>query len=339
MNMKKLLATGLIASVAMASAEASNNCGNGGLYIQGSFGVSMTKMKYKNNLEPQYNVLIAEEFANMGCLVFVDNNLNLLAQGYAHRDINTVPQARTDVAKNTLSKSKGVFQCEFGVGWDYRLGSAMFGITVSFGKNCGNVKKKEKGLQLGKYLSGSVLPTAVATLNNAALNLTGFRGNIRGQFPYVDNAAAYAQGQNPAFVPLALLENQKFYERDLELEFKCKNKYYISIMPKFGVLVNPSLELYVTAGVKIKSDQYTIYAPSLKKSSKKTVTKCIPAVGLGLQYNFQNGMFTNLSYTFNFKAKKTFKLKANNALNLDATVKHTLQNSSHDIKLGFGYRF
>ena len=110
-------------------------------------------------------------------------------------------------------------------------------------------------------------------------------------------------------------------------------------MPKLGILVNPRLELFVTAGVKIKSDKYTITAVADKKSSNKTVTKCIPAVGLGLQYNFQNGMFTNLSYVFNFKAKKTFKFKANNKLGMDSTVKHTLQNSSHDIKLGFGYRF
>ena len=110
-------------------------------------------------------------------------------------------------------------------------------------------------------------------------------------------------------------------------------------MPRFGILVNPRLELYVAAGVKIKSDKYTVYVPSLKKSGKQTVTKCIPAFSLGLQYNFQNGMFTNLSYTFNCKAKKTFKFKSNNEIGMDSTVKHTLQNSSHDIKLGFGYRF
>ena len=33
MNMKKLLATGLIASVAFATAESSASCGNGGFYV------------------------------------------------------------------------------------------------------------------------------------------------------------------------------------------------------------------------------------------------------------------------------------------------------------------
>jgi len=339
MNMKKLLATGLIASVAMSSAEAHEACVNGGFYVQGGFGLSTTSMKYKNDLKPQEHVLVKEEVDKMmvDAIAFNGNPDGRSLSVYKAIEINELLY-RQYVDKTSLSKRKNLFQFELGFGADKRLGDVMLGITCNFGKNFGNIKKKEKGIALSEYYAG-YLPEH-APNDNAAFGGAPVlaRNQIRdGKAPYSNTRLDFGAGE--ACVLTSDVDALKLYQRDLELEFKCKNKYYISIMPRFGILVNPRTELYVTAGVKIKSDKYTVTMVADKKSAKKTVTKCIPAVGLGLQYNFQNGVFVNLSYIFNFKAKKTFKFKANNKLDMDTTVKHTLQNSSKDVKFGIGYRF
>ena len=342
MNMKKLLATGLIASVAFATAESSASCGNGGFYVQGSFGLSTTKMKYKNNLDPQYNVLIAEEVEKMQIsdLYYQHNQPDQQALGSVYKFASLSSYtANTNATKTSFNKRKSLFQGELGFGYYKEFGSEfVIGLSLNVGKNFGNVKKKEMGVALARNymkLSHDLVEYAGAGDFDGADGLVVKR---HASPPYSDERISIVGGE--AIVALAKFGGDVLlYQRDLELELKCKNKYYVSIMPRFGILVNPKLELFVAAGVKIKSDKYTMYVPSLKKSAKKTVTKCIPVVQVGLQYNFHSGMFANLSYTFNFKAKKTFKFKANNQINMDSTVKHTLQNSSHDIKLGFGYRF
>ena len=345
MNMKKLLATGLIASVAVASTESSASCGNGGFYIQGGFGLSLTKMKYKNNLEPQHNVLIQEEIGAMPMYQLKSAGNQAIMIVYKAQDIYS-SQAHMDADKTSVGKSKGLFQFDFGFGVDKRFGQAVFAITFSFGKNFGNIKKKEKGMAMhANYIPSSIIEVGnnrFAPLSpqncTQACDLNRTEIFQRGPGGYVVNPELTDAEQlfSKDYIDNLLT---RCYSRDLELELKCKNKFYIGIMPRVGVLLTPELELFVTAGFKIKSDKYTITATALKKSEKKTVTKCIPSFGLGLQYNFQGGMFANLAYNFNLKAKKTFKLKTNNKLGLDSTVKHTLQNSSHDFKLGIGYRF
>ncbi len=342
MNMKKLLATGLIASVAFATAESSASCRNGGFYVQGSFGISTTKMKYKNNLDPQYNVLIDEEVEKMQVTALhLNHNQNYeqtLGEVYKLASLSSYT-ANTNATKTSFNKRKSLFQGELGFGYYKEFGSEfVIGLSLNVGKNFGNVKKKEMGVALKHNymkLSNELVERANAGNFNGADGQAIIKHALS---PYSDEEVDIGGGE-PVVDLNHFGDDVVLYKRDLELELKCKNKYYVSIMPRFGILVNPKLELYVTAGVKIKSDQYTLYVPSLKKSAKKTVTKCIPAVGLGLQYNFQNGIFANLSYIVNFKAKKTFKFKTNNQIGMDSTVKHTLQNSSHDIKLGFGYRF
>lgn len=345
MSIKKLFATSLIASVAVASVEAGDSCVNGGFYVQGGFGLSMTNMKYKNNLKPQFNVLIAEEVAKMWPFNVTHNGTT--TKLYLKSDFAR-GTATMDATKTSFNKRKNLFACQFGFGFDKRIHSVMIGVNFDFGKNFGKVSKKEKGLALTTYTPFQSLASEMIddiTGANGALIPANAYVNDPAQAPAGNAESGYdhdpaLQGDNATdCYKYNDIDNAVKYQRDLELELKCKNKYYISIMPRIGVLVNPRLELYVTAGVKIKSDKYTLTAVAAKKSAKKTVTKCIPSFGLGLQYNFQNGMFTNLSYTFNLKAKKTFKFKANNKLNLNSTVKHTLQNSSHDVKWGIGYRF
>ena len=334
MNMKKLLATGLVASVAMSSAEAHEACVNGGFYVQGGFGLSTTSMKYKNDLKPQEHVLVKEEVDKMRIQKSSDGGAHF-TDVYHATDING-PFSRQNVEKTSFNKRKNLFQFELGFGADKRLGNVMLGITCNFGKNFGNMKKKEKGMALTQYYNELLASVAATGLGDGS---TQFRAGAtqEAKAPYSNTPFPFNIATQ--VIDKANVDALKLYQRDLELEFKCKNKYYISIMPRFGILVNPRTELYVTAGIKIKSDKYTVTMVADKKSAKKTVTKCIPAVGLGLQYNFQNGVFVNLSYIFNFKAKKTFKFKANNKLNMDTTVKHTFQNSSKDVKFGIGYRF
>lgn len=380
--MRKFLAAGAIASVALSSANA--ECVNGGFYVQGSFGMSMTKMKYKNDLEPQYRVLkkgflaIPEHFkaissADVRNAGGQQQALNALAGN--PNAYNAIPgyeacvflkDIRNDICymdatETSVQKRKGMFQFELGFGVDKRLGDAMIGIDVNFGKNFGNIKKKVKGLAYKKYdnlesayaaaMQGTINSSGVLTANNnlyGVLFITKAAQGIAGDVTDINNALALGAPlqqqvldlfKDYTILDVKRLANLSLCDPDFELEFKCKNKFYVSIMPRIGMLLNPRTELYATFGMKIKGDKYTVRAVEANESGNKSVTKCIPSFGLGLRHTFKSGVFVKLEYNMNLKASKTFKkLKIGDTV-IDETTKHTLKNSSHDIKLGFGRKF
>lgn len=384
--MRKLLVAGAIASVALSSANA--ECVNGGFYIQGSFGISMTKMKYKNNLEPQYRLLKKGETDKMEHFKVIPSNIvnnfgsqnativaiTLNPGNYNAGNHNVVPgfedcvwwddarffHAYTDATETSLRKRKGMFQFELGLGIDKRIGDAMIGIDVNFGKNFGNIKKKVKGLAYRKYADSDDVNDGLNPLANS--NISAMANNHYGCLfiskATTDRYPDYAAGINAALdvggpinanvlnavlartvLNVSVLNGLHLYDPDFALEFKCKNKFYISIMPRLGMLLNPRTEIYVTAGMKIKGDKYTVRDVEAKKSGSKSVTKCIPSFGLGLRHTFGNGVFLKLEYNMNLKASKTFKkLKFGDTV-IDETTKHTFKNSSNDIKLGFGRKF
>ena len=336
--MNKLLTAGLVAAVAMTSANASQ-CGNGGFYVQGNLGISSTQMKYQNNLKDQKGVINYRELSKMQKFTIQNGESANLLEGahcYNYTDLSR-NEAKIDVTKKSLKKRKGMFLVELGLGYDFRINDVMIGFDVNFGKNFGNVKKKTDKLAMINYTKAEGLQKAISTVDTAnnAANVPG----TTGRSPYIENQST-AIGTTGFDAKYYVKEDdiKNAYDPESTYEMKMKNKYFISLMPRVGYLVSPEFEIYLTAGVKLRSDKYTVVINShdTKVEGKKSVTKCIPAVGAGLRYEFGSGMFANFSVIHNFKSKKT--LTGFKKFN-DTTTKHKLQASSTDVKVGFGYRF
>jgi opacity protein-like surface antigen len=127
MNMKKLLATGLIASVAMSSAESSASCGNGGFYVGANFGVAFTKAKATTEA---HTYTATEKFGGSEVNWAIDTenaNDKKIAQGHA----NAYSKQINEMLKTKKNKTKVL--AELVLGYDFRLNDVMLGVEINVG--------------------------------------------------------------------------------------------------------------------------------------------------------------------------------------------------------------
>ena len=254
--MNKLLTAGLVAAVAMTSANASQ-CGNGGFYVLGNFGISSNQMKYKNNLDDQKGVMdyrtLLQDLPKM--MKFnVQNGGNENIAGYTelfnYKDLDN-NKLKLDITKKSLKKRKGIFLFELGFGYDFRINDVMMGIDINFGKYFGNVKKKTNMLALTNYLKAEDLNhPKVNTITDAhhVVNVVNDRtrgsGYIEDQKSDID-----AHLDDRSYVKTATIVDAKakMYDPNSEYVLKLKNKYLICLMPRLGCLISSELEVYITA--------------------------------------------------------------------------------------------
>ena len=319
MNMNKLLVAGFIASVAMTSAKA-EVCRDGGFYVGLKLGASFDKMKYKNSLEDQADVVDGTTELNSHKFEsFTTPSSD--GQYYLKSDVKT-----TSLESAKFSKRKTKFVSELGLGYDFRINDVMIGIEVNFGKKFGKNKKTVTGMPMQKYDGEPAYTTPDA--------------GTTGKYDDETAGAVYTAGD---VVAQNDYDNLKKYNASAITTFRLKNKFYTSIMPRIGYLITPNFELFATGGVKITGDKLTITFKESEDATdegtyNKSKTKCIPVVGAGARYTFSSGIFATLEYNYNFKAKIKKDIGIGEDEDVDL-VTHKMDHSSHDIKLGLGYRF
>ena len=153
--MKKLLATGLIASVAFATAESSASCGNGGFYVGANFGVAFSKAKATTE---KYVYTANDKYyggESTGWTFGVING--------GSKIITTVgANARSVIAANNMGKSskkKTKVAAELVIGYDFRLNDVMLGVELNAGGIFGaNKFKSDEITVLQANTANPVLP-------------------------------------------------------------------------------------------------------------------------------------------------------------------------------------
>lgn len=334
MNMKKLLATGLVASVAVTAAKA-ETCRDGGFYVGVNFGANFGKCKYSNDIEDQEGVLDASRLSELS---FYQNNANTeptkqnAGKYYKRTDVKAL---KKNVSAFSASKSKTRFLGEIVVGYDFRIGDVMLGVDVSFGSTFGKVKKESaKGVALKNgYLKVADITDELADAGQAVPNGT-FSG---AEFAAEDVAQKILAQPDDAAIKKAIkdtkLENSPSATSQMTVRFK--NKFGFSIMPRVGYLITPDFEIFATAGVKIRSDKVTVTTTenedAEEKSYTKSKTKCAPAFGLGVNYAITPEIYAKLEYNYICKSKISKKD--------DLAITHKAEVKGQEIKLGIGYRF
>ena len=126
MNMKKLLATGLIASVAMSSAESSASCGNGGFYVGANVGVAFTKAKATTEA---HTYTATEKFGGSEVAFAIENEDAAKKITQAHA--NAYSKQINEMLKTKKNKTKVL--AELVLGYDFRLNDVMLGVEINVG--------------------------------------------------------------------------------------------------------------------------------------------------------------------------------------------------------------
>ena len=340
MNMKKLLATGLVASVAVTAAQA-ETCRDGGFYVGVNLGANFGKCNYKNDIEDQDGVLDVTDISSLKYYNKTGGKDDSKGKYYKRADVKD--KLKRNVSAFSASKSKTRFLGEIVVGYDFRIGDVMIGCDVAFGSTFGKVKKESaKGVALRNgYTKVSTIPDAAATSEevigvppNGADGTEAYSG---------DNYAATAgdvikpTGENDIKAAISEKELAAMTKADptSSMTVRFKNKFGFSIMPRVGYLITPDFEIFATAGVKIRSDKVTVTVKKSEdaeeKSYTKSKTKCAPAFGLGVNYAITPEIFAKLEYNYICKSKISKKD------GFGAT--HKAEVKGQEIKLGIGYRF
>ena len=143
MNMKKLLVTGLIASVAMASAG-NSACGNGGFYVGANFGVAFSKAKATTD---KYEYTANDKYYGGEDTGWTFGALQ------ANQKLITADAAsmRSETASKNMGKSskkKTKFLAELVLGYDCRLNDVMLGIEINVGGLFGANKFKSDEIKV-----------------------------------------------------------------------------------------------------------------------------------------------------------------------------------------------
>ena len=144
MNMKKLLATGLIASVAVASTESSASCGNGGFYVGANLGLAFSKAKATNEA---YEYAATDKFGGSEvawAITTEGNNEKKITQAHA----NAYSKQIVEMLQNSKKKTK--FLAELVLGYDFRLNDVMIGVELNAGGIFGANKLKMKETQIAQ---------------------------------------------------------------------------------------------------------------------------------------------------------------------------------------------
>ncbi len=307
MNTKKFLVAGLIASVTVGASSASV-CSDGGWYGQVAFGVSFSKAKYKNDANTK-DVL---DFKDANIATYTDSGNNNMVY-YKKSDLENL---KKDVDAASLSKRKTGLAGELGIGYKFRVGDMMIGVSVNLGKNFGKIKKTEQGLSVAAYSTVDKLPDGTAANQIQNANFT----------PAVDPVGSVMVIKTDTDAALSVK-----YDSSKKVDVKMTNKVYLSVMPAVEYLVTPEIGIFATAGAKITSDKMTVKSEDGVVDLSKSKTKVVPQAGAGINYNITPEVFTQLSYTYGWKTKISKKA--------DDGVTHKMDRDDHAIRLAVGYLF
>ena len=320
----------------------SSQYGKGGFYCELGVGASNTTMKYKNDAPEQKGVLDVAKVAKKGKIFEAqDTSTGRVIGCFYHSQFSE--DDSLDISKMHGIKKKNMLpHIDLTFGADIVKQRVRLGIEVSFGHNFGKTSKTEIGLNMnGKYININdkktiTLPGDISAdvlkvdktimLPNAKLGL----GESFNQEKYgIDSANDIKR--------IIDIYEQFVYDSELETKISKKNRFNISIMPKIGIICNPTLEFYGTAGIVVKSDRYKISFPNIRsktdESIKKTVTKIVPRIGCGACINLgTSGTYMKLGYYYTFKSKGKKETEHLNMTN-------TFESSENLIRMSIGKRF
>ena len=306
MNMKKLLATGLIASVAMSSAESSASCGNGGFYVGANMGVAFTKAKATFEAKTDYkdNNPYGAEASGWKIGAMNANNKNITAVAANKRSALAV-----EALKNSKSKKKTNALAELVLGYDFRLSDVMIGVELNAGGIFGTSRLNRTGFTI-KAADGTTANSGAAVMHDTAAVDTSIAG---------EEYAKVREQWHIALMPrVGYLFTPQF---EGYVTFGVK-------LAKFTTVVN---DLPFVSVNSYTVDQLLVNHPEIKKMKKKS-TKAVFLAGAGVRYEFNPSMFAKLEYNFEFGAKPKLHAEAMPEL-------QKVKVTSHTIKLGLGYRF
>lgn len=142
---------------------------------------------------------------------------------------------------------------------------------------------------------------------------------------------------------------------DFDSKIQVKNLWYARIAPRVGFMLNPEIELYATAGVKVHKDKLKYSTAStvetVEGSPKKVKTSAF--VGLGTRYNVCPNLFVKAEYRY--ELNKSLHLPSdlsavaqpgpwdsqNNyyLVGTEGCAVNRISQRAHVAELGLGYRF
>ena len=289
MNMKKLLATGLIASVAMSSAESSASCGNGGFYVGANVGVAFTKAKATKNENVVYTDNDLYGGADSGVTIGGEGNgFKKISKGHAEARSKTAA-----ASMDKMSKKKTKSLAELVLGYDFRLGDVMIGVELNAGSVFGTSRFKSKDITV-----------AQANLNNNGILATAH--------DFTQDAKEYARIRELWHIALTPRIGYLFtpqFEGYVTFGVKLAN---------FNTTVDNLMIRAVIAG----DNSYPVAA--IKKMKKKS-TKAVFLAGAGVRYEFNPSMFAKLEYNFEFGAKPKLHADAMPELQKIKVTSHTIK--------------
>ena len=287
--MKKLLATGLIASVAFATAESSASCGNGGFYVGANFGVAFSKAKATHEKKTDYKV--DDNFGGKDSawkVVGVPNAFKQISAVQANAFSGFEEKA---LSEGKANKKKTKFLAELVLGYDFRLNDVMLGVELNVGGIFGS----------NKLCSGE-------------LGITGAEAGTYGgnNAPVTINAKDYAKVKEQWHI--ALMPRIGYL-------FMPQFEGYVT----FGV----KLAKFKTDVLNRLNDDVILpgggQAAVPEKTYSKKSTKAVFVAGAGVRYEFNPSMFAKLEYNFEFGAKPKLHAEAMPELQKIKVTTHTIK--------------
>ena len=285
--MKKLLATGLIASVAFATAESSASCGNGGFYVGANFGVAFSKAKattekYVYTANDKYYGGESTGWTFAGVIQPDEKHITIAGAN-----------ARSVIAANNMGKSsKKKTKCaaELVLGYDFRLNDVMIGVELNAGGIFGANKLKSDDIKVARAnLDGPVLPGAV---------------------DFEQASKEYAKVKEQWHI--ALMPRVGYL-------FTPQFEGYVTFGVKLAKYKTSVDNLMIDAVVEGSDIE-----PEIKQMSKKS-TKAVFVGGFGVRYEFSPSMFAKLEYNFEFGAKPKLHAEAMPELQKIKVTTHTIK--------------
>ena len=301
MNMNKLIAAGLIASVCAVSAE-SAPCRDGGFYVGVNAGIAITKNKIKSSKKITRKV--GGEYN--GSKVIADDEDTSKAHGEKQNVsyVNTEIGAAYDAMKNA-NKKRTKFMAELVLGYDWRINDVKLGIDLTIGNAFGKAKlktKKEKEIEDGRDTAHNQLntPRVFAKINT----LWQIAVMPRVGYLITPETEVYAT----AGIKLSNYEVSTFRGADEDAQPKAALPQDRDPLPKQNYL---------------------------RELTKKSI-RLIPVVGAGIRYDITDNMFAKLEYNYELPTK----VKAHKeALQDTCSKSFKIRTQAHIVKLGLGIRF
>lgn len=288
MNMKKLLATGLIATVAMASTEVSA-CGNGGFYVGANLGMAFSKAKATNEKYTYGPDDQGEKYAgeDSGWEIHVADDNN------AHKYIpQAVANSRSALTESAMvnSKKKTKFLAELVLGYDFRMNDVMIGVELNAGGVFGSNKLKSK-------------EEKILAANRATYDFLAGDTTIKSQ-----EYAKVKESWHIAIMPrVGYLFTPQF-------------EGYVTFGVKLAKFKTEVKTLFITEALDGQAD----IAPT-SKDVKKSSTKAVFLAGAGVRYEIDPQLFAKLEYNFEFGAKPKLHKDAMPELKKIKVTSHTIK--------------